>query len=133
MLPWALYRTEYFPFYSWDLFSYVPNQINDYGVLINEINGESLENPIYFETATLYFSAADSITAFNLIQQWGHAAVAQDNAKMEDIQKQFENNYLSEQAQIQYQLMKRSYNPIDLYQSRTFISEEPIQSYVYSR
>ncbi len=108
---WALYRHEFFPISSWNLFSIVPNLVTDYGLKINAIDDVDLESPAYIQDLPSEFSEAESIVVFYVIQNLGEAIEEGDAEAVELLREQIESVYFSSQSHVDYEIEKRSYYP----------------------
>jgi hypothetical protein len=42
---WVRQRSELFPIFAWELFSYIPSEVTDYGLLITAVDGRPLTPP----------------------------------------------------------------------------------------
>ena len=126
---WAAWGLEIFPFYSWDLFSYVPNLSIDYGLKINAIDGKYLETPLYFQDAKDIFDDTESIIAFNVIQTLGTAIESDDQVQAEQLRQQIEELYLSDVEQVEYEIKKRTYYAGELWRTGRFETEERLATY----
>ena len=125
---WVVQQREYFPIYSWDLFSYIPAHTADFAIRITAINGETLDPPLFFNEATKYIPAAQTIEAFALLQRFGNA-VYTDSTEADALQQQFEARYLQQLDAIDYELVIRTFDAIDYTQSGTVDQMIPLQSY----
>jgi len=118
---WYRAQTEYFPIYSWDLFSSIPSHSAMFAVRLTHINGKPLDPPRYFNEATAYIPAAKSIDAFALIQRFGRA-IYEGDAGAAGLRAQFEAHYLDSGDDITYELVIRAYDPLQF--SRTGSADE---------
>lgn len=113
---WVVQQTEYFPIYSWDLFSYIPSRTSEFAIRFTEINGERFDPPLYFNEASNYIPAAQTIEAFALIQRFGNA-IYTDSEETNMLQEQFTSLYLRPFDSVAYDLVIRSFDAIDYAQS----------------
>jgi len=125
---WIVQQTEYFPFYSWDLFSYVPSHTSEFAIRLTAINDRPLDPPLYFNEATAYIPAAQNIEAFALIQRFGNA-VYTSSGDVEPLRAQFEALYLQPLQPVNYELVIRVYDAIDHAQSGAVEEVIPLHSY----
>ncbi len=125
---WVTAQSELFPIYSWDLFSYVPTHTSEFAIRITAINGEPLDLPLYFNEATKYIPAAQTIEAFALIQRFGNA-VYTNNSDAVTLQQQFEALYLQQLETVSYELVIRTFDAIAYAQSGLVDEVILLQSY----
>lgn len=126
---WYFQGVEHFPFYSWDLFSYVPNSVDDYQLQIIELDGQPID-PIYFNQADAYFVEASSIVIFHNIQTFGRAVQNQQESEATNTRLQIESNAFPQYNTVTYHLVKRLYNPLQQMQTgEGFLEEQIIATY----
>ena len=102
-----------YPFFSWSLFTHVPNVRFDFGVAVTEIDGEILNPPRDLMELEGRVSGAGSIRAYYTIQDLGDALVRRDRALMQEKRSLFEREYLSGPTELRYRLVARAYDPIE--------------------
>jgi len=113
---------EIFPIYSWSLFSRIPNNVHDFGLRILTVGDVKLNPTLYFQEADQWLPKASSITAYVNIQKLGKAILSEDAARVEDIRRVFEPLYLGGVGSVHYEVVRRSYNPLDRWKHRRFKS-----------
>lgn len=128
---WFVFRVEYYPIFSWDLFSRVPNTVTDYGLLITAVDQAPLDQQLYFEEASMLFADTNSIIASNMIQGIGYNTTVGNKADAEALRIQFESLYFEAYQSVTYEIVQRTYTPIERYQNSLFISEESLQTAEY--
>ncbi|OGP08945.1 MAG: hypothetical protein A2048_02610 [Deltaproteobacteria bacterium GWA2_45_12] len=117
---------EIFPFFSWSLFSRVPNLKEDYGIKINSIDGQDIGS-VWFQDAESHFKKAHVIDAYVTIKKMGLAFENGDGEKLKELQGFFETYYL-EGKKVNYTLEKRSFYPLKRFKTGEFESEKPLFS-----
>ncbi|MEM7802860.1 MAG: hypothetical protein AAF633_26960 [Chloroflexota bacterium] len=132
-IAWIGWGTEIFPFYSWDLFSFVPNQVADYGLLILSVDGQPVDSPLYFEEAEAYLINPNSIEAQRLIQEMGRALEQNRLADLDRFKGQLESLFFGRYDQMTYQIMRRTYFPVKRFNEGIFESEREIGALTYQR
>lgn len=125
---WITAQTELFPIYSWDLFSYIPAHTAEFAIRITAVNGKTLDPPLYFNEATQYIPAAQTIEAFALIQRFGNA-VYTNKSDAVTLQEQFESLYLQQLETVSYELVIRSFDAIAYAKSGLVDEVIPLQTY----
>lgn len=130
---WLRAGVEYFPFYSWDLFSFVPNTVTDFGLLILSVDGQPLYPPRYFETADDLFREAQSINAVRSVQNMGSAILRQEATEIGANQTQIEALYFTDYSRIEYALVQRSYFPLNRFRTGAFQQEIEVGRFEYNR
>lgn len=121
---------ELYPIFSWELFSYVPAQQRiDYGLLIIQVNGEQLPEPVYFEDAAFLPEQAHSIEAYVAIQILASAIVQQDTAETERVRSYFEDIFLIEVETATYQVVRRQADLLLLWQTGQYDEETIIATF----
>lgn len=130
---WHWFRYEIFPIFSWDLFSYVPYELIDYGVKITRVGDSTPEPSLYYEAAGSFFPDAQSITAYTNIQVLGHAVEWGTDADVQRARQQFEHLHLNNIAPVHYEVWKRRSRPLLRWQTGTFLSEDQLASFQVAR
>lgn len=105
---WLSYQRDFFPIYSFDLFSYVPSRTSEFAIRFTTINGHRLDTLLYFNSAGTYIPAAQTIEAFALIQRFGNA-VYTNSGEAKALRDQFEAHYLPELGTVDYDLVIRAF------------------------
>jgi hypothetical protein len=116
---------ETFPFASWSLFSKVPAVVDDYGLLLTEIDGQPLSPPILYEHSREWFWAANNHGAYCAILDFGRAVDAGDAAESQRRRRLFERLYLGNgKVSVEYQLLRRRWEPMSRWRTGEFIELE---------
>ena len=102
-------RMEVFPVYSWFLFAMVPQSGPQYGLLLREVNGRSVEPPRLYQESGDWIPAPHSVTVFKLTQQLG-AATERSLSDTNRYRTLLEKNWLPPQTR--YELVKLNADPV---------------------
>jgi hypothetical protein len=100
---------EVFPVYSWFLFALVPQSGPQYGLLLHEVNGRSIEPPRLYQEAADWVPASHSVTVFKLTQELGVAA-ERNLPEQSRYRELLEKNWLPPQTR--YELVKLNADPV---------------------
>lgn len=130
---WALYRHEFFPISSWNLFSIVPNLVTDYGLKVTSIDEVDLDSPAYIQDLPSEFAEAESIVVFYVIQNLGEAIEEGDTEAVTQLREQIESNYFSSQSTVDYEIEKRSYYPKERWNTGEYEEITRLETYEKSR
>lgn len=128
-ISWLGWEIEIFPFYSWELFSYVPNLATDFGLKINAIDNQYIDEPVYFQDAVDLLEDTESIIAFNIIQTLGYAIENNDQPLIDETRKDLESIYFEDFNQVEYEIKKRTYYAAERWRTGTFESEKRLATY----
>lgn len=117
---------ELFPVFKWELFSKVPpREQTSYGVRLLEVDGEVLDEPIYFEKASHLFRSTRSPDVPTLVRRWSQQVAAGNFEESIRSQMVFEARFL-ESRDVRYQLVRRTYDIVERVECGCFLSEEVI-------
>jgi len=96
---------ELFPFFTWSLFSWVPDVRHLYVVEITRLNGETFDPPLEMQEIPQF---ADRTTlAYKAIQELGRSGGSDP-----DKRATFEARYLKGQA-VDYRIVRNSFEPLE--------------------
>lgn len=127
---YATLDREIFPFFWWELFSYIPAQFkSDYGLEIVKYDDQLLEAPLYFEEAASLLPDPESITAYITIQSLGEAITDGDDAEVERLRGLIEGPHLSNPSAVEYQIVKRDYDILEKWRCQCTDSETVIAEF----
>lgn len=101
---------EIIPFYGWSLFSKVPNEDSRYALLIHSRNGRALEPPVSFLGAPPSIATGNRFLGRKVIQRLGRAVEEGNAARVADLRRLLEENYLH--RRVVYQLVFERYDPL---------------------
>lgn len=126
---WFRHYREIYPIFSWDLFSYVPNEVADFGLRITRTGDTVLDFPIYFEAATGLVPDAQSIVAYTNIQALGVAIMAGQSVELAAAAHRVESLHLYTLMPVEYEIVRRRYSPLARWREGEFLSEEAIGAF----
>lgn len=123
----GLPQRELFPFFSWELFSYIPaDTITSYGIRFSSANGESLAQPIYFEEAKHLTPYADSVDAFVTLQSLGNAIAQNDAQQTAATQQLLQGTYFGDMSAAEYAIVRRRFDLLERWRHNRYLEEEVI-------
>lgn len=101
---------EIIPLYGWSLFSKVPNEDSRYLLLVHRHKKRILEPPVSFLQAPGTIVIGNRYIGRKVIQRLGRAVERGQAAKVEDLRRLLEQNYLS--GRVRYELVFERYDPL---------------------
>lgn len=122
-------RAEIFPFASWNLFSWVPNEVRDVSLRILAIDGVPLQPPLYIEESAKHFVDGPSHPAHAVIELIGQAVQQGREADAEALRLRFEKLYMPASDAVRYELVARAYDPMKRWRNRVFAEERVLRTY----
>jgi hypothetical protein len=127
-------RREYFPFFSWSLFSDIPEQRSTFELYIHRVNQEAYDEPRNFYELREYFRAARrrNSTIAKSVKAVGRA-LARGEEQADHLRSVLEDQLLAEQASIDYEITRVVFRPLDRWQHGELIRREPIARFVAER
>ncbi|MEO1368314.1 MAG: hypothetical protein AAFX50_14165 [Acidobacteriota bacterium] len=107
-------KRDLYPFFSWSLFTHVPNVKHDFGLLITGIDGQRLDPPRELNAFSGRLAGAGSIRAYYTVQDFGRAILLRDRETADELRSLLEREYLKGAGgELHYLLVARSYDPIE--------------------
>jgi hypothetical protein len=101
---------EIIPLFGWSLFSKVPNEDSRYTLLIHRHKKQILEPPVSFLHAPDTIVIGNRYVGRKIIQRLGRAVERGETARVEDLRRLLEENYLS--GRVRYELIFERYDPM---------------------
>lgn len=126
---WLWGYREIYPIFSWDLFSYVPNDVVDFGLRITKTGDVVLDPPVYFEAATDLIPDAQSIVAYTNIQALGLAILADQPVELAEAAYKVEALHLANLLPVDYEIVRRRYAPLERWRMGALQNEEVIGAF----
>ncbi len=127
-------RGEYFPFFSWSLFSDVPAERSTFELYIVRIDDTAFDEPRNFFDLPEYFEAARrrSSTVSKATKGLGRALLwaPEDVAAVRAV---FEEQLVREHAQVEYAIARVAYRPLDRWRTGAFERYEVVGRFVARR
>lgn len=120
---------EIYPIFSWELFSYVPNELVDYGLRVTQVDHRVLPKAVYFEAAPELFKDAQSIIAYNNIQALGQMIDAHRSDNAEAAHIKVEQQHLQIAHSLRYEIVRRNSIPLIRWKTGSFSSEVVIANF----
>ena len=112
---------EIIPFFGWSLFSKVPNDDSRYTLLIHRHEEETLEPPVSFLHAPETIVTGNRYVGRKVIQWLGKAVERGETARVKDLRRLLEENYLS--GRVRYELVFERYDPIQKWRTGANLEE----------
>lgn len=127
-------RREYFPFFSWSLFSDIPDRRSTFELYIHRVNQEAYDEPRNFYELPEYFRAARrrNSTIAKSVKAVGRA-LARGEDQAEHLRAVLEDQLLAEQASIDYEITRVVFRPLDRWRHGELIRREPLARFVAER
>jgi hypothetical protein len=127
-------RRTFFPYYSHMLFPTPHKTVIDYGVVISQVNGVIHPRKIDIMELEADNFAIKAFTPYWPIQDLGNALEGRSGQDPKELRKNFEKKFLSIYSSVQYDVVKRSWDPIESWNSRPNFAYKTVLivgSYVY--
>ncbi len=108
-------RSEFYPFFNWDLFSYTHSTRYDFVVIVHSIDGVDLKEPtIYFYVPNHFIMPdGEKIRLRKLLGDlWGHKRKG-DRKQVEKLLSIIRSKYFSSIGSAEYEIAFIRYNPIE--------------------
>lgn len=102
---------EIFPFFGWSLFSKVPNEVEQYQLILHRCRGQRVKPPVSFLEAPDGLVRGNRFIARKLIQRLGRAHDRGDGAEVASLRHLLEQNYLQKKSR--YELVFERYDPLE--------------------
>lgn len=118
-----------FPLSAWSLFAKVRSRMSDYQVRVLELDGERLDPPRFSDECPDRLPALATLDAQELIGTLAHAVIAGDRTTERRARRVLEGVYFNDVGHLRYELVHRTYNPLDRWQHGTFLAIEPIRQF----
>jgi hypothetical protein len=122
---------ELYPFASWSLFTWVPNEVNDHSIRLLSIDGRPLDPPIFFEDSREHFRGAPLSPARVMMLHLGRATESADEKTAADLRRRFERLYLDGQGAVEYEIVARRFDPLERWRQGHFRGLTPLGRYRY--
>jgi hypothetical protein len=113
---------EVFPVFAWSLFERIPNTEEDYAIRVLIVGSEELRPPRYFEESGFWFDKDRSSLGYSDIQRLGAAFAERDADRVARIRALLERRYFAGAGTVRYELVRRSFDPVDRWRSGRFKS-----------
>lgn len=118
---------ERFPFFSWSLFSKMPDaEISDYSIRFVEVDGRVLDQPLYFEDANALVGTSGSPGARDTIRRLGSSLDADRAMEVALSEQRLEETYLNRLVGAEYEVVRRRFDILERRRCDCFESETVI-------
>jgi len=119
-------EAEWYPFFSWTLFSKIPALNEEYAVRIHEYEGKIFDPPIFFsQTQGVYSVSNTSITEYHfMIQLLGRSLKRNQEDEIIRRRQIFEANFLSHP--VIYEVVKIKYDSIKYWKTGVMLGVESV-------
>lgn len=124
-------RREFFPFFSWSLFSDVPAERSTFELYIFRVGDTTFDQPMNFFDLPDHFKASRvrSSTVSKATKSLGRALQwTRDDA--EQVRAVFEGHLLREHAEVEYAIVKVVFRPLDRWHSGELEREKIVGRFV---
>lgn len=118
---------EWFPIFNGHWFVRVPHKMQDYGVLITEVDGQILSTPTYTERAP-GMTAGWRFAGYGTIQNLGRAIEQNDSAGVTKLRSFFENNFLKNNV-TEYKIVRRTLSLLEFIKSSKVEEEHVLDTF----
>jgi len=119
-----IYRTgiEWYPVFSWDLFSWVPNERSEYHMEIIQIGGITYNPPLAFrDTEEMFIDLGTSPTEYTpTIFKLGEAII-RDTSKIAEHSDYLASVFAGQRYR--YRIYAVTFNPVDYWKHGTYIDK----------
>ena len=121
--------------FSWsptfNVFSFAerPAEVTRYELKFTAINGELLEEPLYFADMGELLSSEDIYEGKRLVNRLGHAIYSNDVVEISKLNSEIETVYLASLESAEYEVVFIDTDPVEKYNTGMFISEQVLSSY----
>lgn len=116
-------RDDIYPIFSWNLFSYIPNDQYKFSLRVLSYGTDKYTPPKRFdEMATIFEKIHQPPTEYvRDIDQMGYALQGKDTDKIARIKTRLDTMFYKTPAT--YEITKVRYNPVEFWRTRSYISE----------
>lgn len=115
---------EIIPFYGWSLFSKVPNEDSRYTLLVHRHKRRVLKPPVSFLDAPGTIVTGNRYIGRKVIQRLGRAVERGEAARVKDLRRLLEQNYLS--GRVRYELIFERYDPMQKWRTGANLEERSL-------
>jgi hypothetical protein len=127
-------RREFFPFFSWSLFSDIPNTRSTFELYIHRVNHEVYDEPKNFYELPEHFHAARRrvSTISKSVKAVGRALAFGDHAA-DRLRAVLEDQLLAEALSIDYEITRVVFRPLDRWHTGELIRRKTVGRFVAER
>ncbi len=117
---------EVYPVFSWFLFALVRQPEAQYGLLLHEVNGRSVEPPCLYQDAEGRISQPHNVIVFQLTQKFG-AAVERHEPEQQKYRELLEKNWLPSRKR--YELVKVNADPVARWKNGSYAVTQRLNTF----
>lgn len=122
----------YLPSMNFSILAKEPNEVSHYALRFQSINGEPLDEPVFFDDAIDLLDNRNIRDGERLINRLGIALHQADDSTASELHTVLIDEYLQIFESVEYDILLLVVNPVEKYTLETFTSEETIGSFTYS-
>lgn len=123
---WSKTANEIYPFFSWALFCFVPGETSDFSIRVTAVDGEPLDTPRFIEEYVERFPEARIATTYLKIQEIEPDVSGEPDPARVLIER---NVLLRNHRQVDYELVKRTYDCLERRRDGTFRTLDVVDRY----
>lgn len=110
---------EFFPFFTWSLFSYSSDVRTDFTLAVSSVDGVALEDPEIIISMMETFPRLKRDHRFRkIVWSWVSALHVGDTEKAERLREIIEHRYFASVSAADYELVAIRYRPLERYRDR---------------
>lgn len=125
------FNLGWFPTFKLSYFTKAPDVVSHYTLRFTEINGEMLDEPVYFDQAGAWIENRKIADGEELINQLGIALHADDEVHAADLHARLIKEYFYSLDSAEYEILFLVVNPVEKYSLNSFTAEQHIGAFVY--
>ncbi len=109
LLP-SIHKADLYPFYNWDLFSYTPNEMNQFIIRIHNIDGREINPPEFLFSNRTTYPGKNFKLIPPQINRLGVSILEKENSKITLYKTELENNLFDGHHFAIYELVESKIN-----------------------
>jgi len=124
-----------YPYFSWRLFDSFPPQNTDFAIELISSEGHTFPQPLDFiqdEVPRNEKLKKSYSLPYRTIQRFGQARLGQDPESFQLIKKTFEINFLSRYNSGEYQLILRTWEPLEAIKTGRYLNFNVLEKYKFN-
>lgn len=125
----GVYAVDQYPFFNWALFTKIPNEQTDFTIEVRSFDGTKYDPPLAFsETRFIFDAIGQSPTQYTQpISELGQALDRDDGTRIAERRAYIERVF--DGKEFSYDVLKITYDPVELWRTGAYRSREVIASY----
>ena len=117
------------PQFNLKTFAQKPTEATRYELRFTAIDGEMLDEPLYFVDASASLSNADIYEGRKIINRLGNALYTEDNVAVNQFRMELESTYFGNFSSADYEIVFIDVNPVEKYSLESFTSERIVSQF----